>query len=130
MSVTKRPQRIARRLFRDCLAGQTLDETQARRAVLRIVESGRRDGLAILAHFERLVRLDAAEQTAVVETAVPMPADVQGRVEAFLKRTSRPGLHISYVLTPALVGGMRIRVGSVVHDCSVRGRLAALEARL
>ena len=36
----------------------------------------------------------------------------------------------SFVDNPALIGGMRIRIGSDVYDGSVRSRLAALEARL
>jgi F-type H+-transporting ATPase subunit delta len=36
----------------------------------------------------------------------------------------------AFIVTPALLGGMRIKVGSDVYDGSVRARLAALEARL
>jgi F-type H+-transporting ATPase subunit delta len=40
------------------------------------------------------------------------------------------GVTASFAVNPALVGGMRIKVGSDVYDGSVRARLAALGARL
>jgi F-type H+-transporting ATPase subunit delta len=39
-------------------------------------------------------------------------------------------LETSFALNPALIGGMRIKVGSDVYDGSVRGRLDALERQL
>jgi F-type H+-transporting ATPase subunit delta len=39
-------------------------------------------------------------------------------------------VHISFTESPALIGGMRIRVGSDVYDGSLQRRLAALAARL
>jgi F0F1-type ATP synthase delta subunit len=35
----------------------------------------------------------------------------------------------SFADTPALIGGMRVKVGSDVYDGSVRGALLALEER-
>jgi F-type H+-transporting ATPase subunit delta len=40
------------------------------------------------------------------------------------------GVEATFTENPALIGGMRIKVGSDVYDDSVRARLAALEARL
>ena len=51
-------------------------------------------------------------------------------IEAGLARVYGPGLAASFEENPALIGGMRIKVGSDVYDDSVRARLAALEARL
>ncbi len=39
-------------------------------------------------------------------------------------------LETSFEQNAALIGGVRIKVGSDVYDGSVRARLAALEARL
>ena len=47
-----------------------------------------------------------------------------------LSRVYGPGLDTSFGLSPELIGGMRIKVGSDVYDASVRARLAALEAHL
>jgi F-type H+-transporting ATPase subunit delta len=40
------------------------------------------------------------------------------------------GLQPSFEVDPALIGGLRIRVGSDVYDGSLRARLAALQTRL
>ena len=86
----------------------------------------------MLDEFRRLVRLDRDGTRALVESA-----DAARRTTA--RSTSSAGLTrllrrrrstTSFAENPALIGGMRIRVGSDVYDGSVRARLAALEARL
>jgi len=51
----------------------------------------------------------------------------QAGIEAGLKRRYGPGLTAVFAHRPALIGGMRIQVGSDVYDGSVRAGLAALE---
>jgi len=64
---------------------------------------------------------------AKIETAVALSGNLEGRVRADLKRIYGPALQISFVQSPALIGGMRITVGSDLYDGSVMGTLAALE---
>jgi F-type H+-transporting ATPase subunit delta len=80
--------------------------------------------------LQRLVRLDLDQRTARVESAMPLTDDVRRDVEAGLARLYGSGIATSFDENPALIGGMRIKVGSDVYDGSVRSRLAALEARL
>jgi F-type H+-transporting ATPase subunit delta len=56
-----------------------------------------------------------------------LPPDLQAGIEAGLKRRYGPGLTAVFAQRPALIGGMRIQVGSDVYDGSVRAGLAALE---
>jgi len=58
---------------------------------------------------------------------VPLPADLQASVQAGLQSVYGPRINILFAQRPALIGGMRIKVGSDVYDSSVRSRLAALE---
>ena len=58
---------------------------------------------------------------------MPLPADLQVSVQAELTKVYGPGITASFAENPALIGGLRIQVGSDVYDGSVRGRLAALE---
>jgi F-type H+-transporting ATPase subunit delta len=121
--------REARRLFRFCLVNGSLDEARVRQIVQRVLESKRRDGHVLLSRFLRLVRLDRSRHTAEVESATVLPPDLQAGVKAGLAQVYGPGLSISFVESPALIGGMRIRVGNDVYDGSVRAKLAALERR-
>jgi F-type H+-transporting ATPase subunit delta len=67
---------------------------------------------------------------ALVESATPLPFDVQETVTTGLAGVYGPAVKATFIVTPALLGGMRIKVGSDVYDGSVRARLAALEGRL
>ena len=127
MKTTKQARREATQLFRLCLVNGRLDEGRVRQVVERAIEAKRRGYLALLTFFHRLVKLERARHTAEVESAVPLPADLQATVEASLGRAYGPGINILFAPRPALIGGMRIKVGSDVYDSSVRSRLAALE---
>ena len=77
-----------------------------------------------------MVRLDHDRHTALVESAAPLSSGLRDSIQADLMHVYGPGLVASFVDNPALIGGLRIKVGSDVYDTSVRSRLAALEARL
>ncbi len=127
MKTIRQIKREAKRLFRLCLVNGSLDGGRTRKVVQRIIGDRRRGGLAVLSHFQRLVRLDCARHTAEVESAMPLPADLRARIEVGLARIYGPGIGASFAHNPGLIGGMRIKVGSDVYDGSVRARLAALE---
>ena len=129
MRTTRRARRDARRLFRACLDGGLLDEGRARQVAHRVAKAGRRGSLAVLSHFRRLVSLDGAAHHAVVESATALPPDLRAGVEADVARMYGPGVSTSFAENPALIAGMRVKVGSDVYDGSVRGALAALGER-
>src|SRR5207344_1555281 len=97
-----------------------------RRVVQQIAAAKPRGYLGALSHFRKLVKLEYARRTAKVESAKPLPADLQASVKAGLARVYGSALETSFAENPALIGGMRIRVGSDVYDGSVQARLAAL----
>jgi len=130
MKTARQAKREARQLFRLCLTNGALDESRVRQVVRRIVDDGGSGGLAVLSRFQRLVRLDRTKHTANVESAVPLPADIRARVQAGLMQAHGPGIAIDFVENPALLAGVRIRVGSDVYDGSVQAGLSELETRL
>jgi F-type H+-transporting ATPase subunit delta len=130
MKSNRKITRSARRLFRLCLVNGALDETRTREVTKRIAISGRRESRPLLTALLRLVRLDVARHQAVVESAAPLPFEVQESVSTGLKGLYGADVQAHFAVNPALVGGMRIKVGSDVYDGSVRARLAALAARL
>ena len=127
---SKKARRAARRLFRLCLIDGTLDERRARRVSLRLARSGRRRALDILTGFARLVRLEQYRRTAVVVSAVPLPTDMRDELRDILARHYGARLEMVYAHDPSLIGGLHVQVGSHVYDGTVRGRLAALNARM
>ena len=127
MKTNKQARREAKQLYRFCLVKGLLDENRVRQVVQRILATGDRAGPPILAHFSRLVKLDCARHTATIESATPLPADLQKRVQTGLAQRYGPGLTTAFTQRPELIGGMRVQVGCDVYDGSVRAGLAALE---
>jgi len=129
MKSPKQLRREARQMFRLCLVRGLLDETRVRQAVQGVLEANRRRSLTLLSYFQRLVRLERARHTAEVESAASLPQTLQARILSNLDRVYGPGLSTSFALNPALIGGIRIRVGNDVYDGSVRSGLASLRRR-
>jgi F-type H+-transporting ATPase subunit delta len=129
MKSTRRAKRDAKQLFRLCVANGLLDEGRVRQVVRRVGETTNRNRFNVLAQFRRLVQLDFIRHTATVESATPLPLGMQVSVQAELSRLYGPGLNTAFAHIPALIGGMRVKVGSDVYDASVQARLAMLEAR-
>lgn len=128
MRASKLTRREAKGLFRTCLVNGLMDENRVRQAVQQVLAAKPRGYIAILSHFERLVRLDLARRNARIESAVPLSPALQNSVQASLTRVYGPGLNTAFVQNPALIGGMRIQVGSDVYDGSIKARLATLQA--
>jgi F-type H+-transporting ATPase subunit delta len=103
-----------------------LDENKVRQAVQMVIARKPRGYVGILSHFERLVKLDIVRRTARVESALPLDGAMEGAISASLIRRYGPGLNIAFGHNPALLGGLRVKVGSDVYDGSVRARLNAL----
>jgi F-type H+-transporting ATPase subunit delta len=78
----------------------------------------------------RFVRLDRDRHTALVEGAVMPDAEVCEVVRSNLERLYGRAFDTVCVENPALIGGLRVKVGSDVYDGSVRARLASIEAAL
>ena len=125
----KQAEREAKQLFRLCQVHDLLDENRVRQVVHRVLTAGYRDCPAILTHFWRLVRLDRVRHTATIESATLAPLDIQAAVEAGLWRRYGTALITGFIQRPALIGGMRIRVGWDLYDGSVLAGLESLEKR-
>ncbi len=129
MRSSKQARRDAKQLYRLCLANGLLDAGRVLQVVHLVGETSKRNRFNVLSELLRLVRLDCTRHTAAVQSATPLPAGMQMSVEAGLSRLYGPGLNTSFTQSPALIGGMRVKVAYDVYDGSVQARLAALEAR-
>ena len=127
MKISKQSRRDAKVLFRTCTINGLLDDNRARQAVQMVVERKPRGYVAILSHFQRLLKLEVARRTAHVESAVALSDSLQAEVRGNLNRIYGSGLSIGFTQNSSLIGGIRIQVGSDVFDGSVQARLAALQ---
>jgi F-type H+-transporting ATPase subunit delta len=130
MKANRKVARASRGLFRLCVVNGVLDEQRAREVARRLASATRRGALRVLSDFQRLVRLERDRHSALVESATPLVESVRDDILAGLARTYGSQLDTSFAPNPALIGGVRIKVGSDVYDGSVRARLEALEGRL
>ena len=126
MKISKQAQREARQLFRNCAVNGQLDESRVRQAVALLVEKKPRGYVEILSRLHRLVKLDLDRRTARVESATPLAAEQQTQVAAQLAKIYGAGLSLSFAANAALLGGLRIQVGSDLYDGSVQTRLDKL----
>jgi F-type H+-transporting ATPase subunit delta len=126
MKITKQARRDAKQLFTGCRANGTLDEAKVRQTVQAVIAQKPRGYVAILSHFQRLVKLDIERRAARVESATVLTGAVQGAIQANLARRYGAGVNVSFTQNATLLGGMRIKVGSDVYDGSVQARLNAL----
>jgi F-type H+-transporting ATPase subunit delta len=127
MKISKQARRDARQLFNSCRANGLLDEARVRQAVQLVIAQKPRGYVAVLSHFQRLVKLDLARRAARVESAVESSPALMESIKAGLARRYGQGLEVTFSINPALIGGLRIKVGSDVYDGSVQARLAGLE---
>jgi F-type H+-transporting ATPase subunit delta len=104
-----------------------VEENRVRQAVNAVIAQKPRGYVAILSHFQRLLKLDIERRTARVESAVAASDALKSAVTASLAKRYGDGLSVAFGVNPELIGGLRVKVGSDVFDGSVRGRLAALE---
>jgi len=130
MATNKRVRRTAGQLFRLCMVNGSLDEARVRQTVAGATQSKRRGVLAVLQQFQRLVRLDRDRHSARIESAVPLPDASRADLVETVARLYGPGLETSFAENSALIGGVRLQVGSDVYDGSVRAKLDAIEAGL
>ena len=126
MKSSKQTRREAKVLFRVCLVQGRPDATRVRDAVRRVLEAKPRGYLGILEHFRRLIQLDTERRRARVESAVPLPGELQDEMSRHLAREYGDGLNVGFAVNPDLIGGVRVRVGSDILDGSIQGRLEAL----
>ena len=127
MKISKQAQREARQLFRCCFVNSLLDESRVRECVKLLAEKQPRGYVAILSRLYRLVKLELARRNVRVENAVETSPEQVASIRAQLERHYGAGLNIQYGVSPQLIGGMRVQVGSDLYDGSVKTRLEKLE---
>ena len=126
MKISKQARRDGKSLFNNCKVNGLLDESRVRQTVSAVISQKPRGYVAMLSHFQRLLKLDIDRRTARVENAVESSPALVESIKAQIAKRYGSGLNVQFATNPALIGGIRVQVGSDVFDGSVRARLNEL----
>jgi len=127
MKISREARQTAKKLFQLCRRDEGgIDEDRLKAVLGYIRKEKPRNAVGILTRLGKLVELELAETTAVVDS--PAKLDQASREQI---HTARKGIfgnttEVVYRESPELLGGVVIRRGSSVWDGSVRGRLNQL----
>jgi F-type H+-transporting ATPase subunit delta len=130
MQVTKEVRQMARALLHASFTDGQLDTWRVNAVVNSVLEKKPRNYIKILNYYKRLLRLELEKRHARIETASPLEQPAANEIAQNLSRRYGSELTTEFVVNPALLGGMRVGVGSDVWDSSVRNRLECLEQQL
>ena len=124
----KQIQLLARQFFKLSVVGGALSADRVA-GVLEYIEKHRpANTLAVLKAYQRLVAAEFARGQAIVEHAGFVNAPALDAIAAALsKKYSRPVTWVAQS-NPALLAGLRIRVGDDTYESSVASQLATLAA--
>lgn len=130
MKINKEIRQLSREMLRSSFTDGQLDRGKIASVVQSLISRRPRNTIGILQNYKRLLRLEVEKRTAKIESATPLGDAEKADVIARLKRKYGDDLSAQFEINPALLGGMRVRVGSDVWDGTVRNRLQRLEQQL
>jgi F-type H+-transporting ATPase subunit delta len=92
-----------------------------------LIDRGRLEDLEpITTSFEERVADAEGRIPVEVTTAIPLPDDLRAQFAARIEEQTGKTPEITERVDPEIIGGLVLRVGGVVTDASVRGRLDGL----
>jgi len=129
MKLSREARRQSRQLFELALVDARLDVPRLRSIFDGVAARKPRQYVQILKELTRLVRLELSRHHALIESARPLDA-AQSEQFASALRARFGDITTAFRSNPALIGGVRVQLGSDVWDGSVRARLQAVKQLL
>ena len=129
MKLDKDSRKLSKQLFMASFTDGRIDKEKVGVIGRQIVESKPRNSLGILKEFQRLIRLEIEKHHAVIECASKLDDATKKQLVANLKAKYGKDTTTEFKVTPELLGGVRVKIGSDVFDSSVRERLNRLETQ-
>ena len=130
MKLTKEARKLSKDLLRASFTDGLLDAEKVKSATNTVIKAKPRNYIGVLKEYARLIRLEAAKRHATVESAADLEATEKSAITRTLRSKYGADVTAQYSVNPALIGGLRIQVGSTVVDASVRSRLDRLASDL
>ncbi|MBA3960552.1 MAG: F0F1 ATP synthase subunit delta [Chthoniobacterales bacterium] len=129
MKISKEIRQLSRKLARESFVEGALDRGKVESIVRAIIKTKPRNYVRLLETYQRLLRLEADKRRARIESATALEKQASESIVRDLAQKYGAGLTTEFVVNPALLGGVRIRVGNDVWDSSVRNRLDRLQQK-
>ena len=130
MKIPKEARKLSRSLFRSSFTEGRLDRAKISAVLQAVAERKPRHTLSVLKDYQRLVRMELARRHAVIESATLLTVETAAGILEHLRARFGGDLTHEFKVNPALLGGVRIQLGSDVWDGSVSGRLELLRSKL
>ena len=127
MKVNKEIRQLSREMLRASFTDGQFDRGKIASLVQSLISKRPRRYIDILQHYKRLLRLEIEKRHAKIESASELSPQAAFDIGARLKRKYGEELTTEFVVDPALLGGLRVRVGSDVWDGTLRNRLQRLQ---
>jgi len=117
-------------LFGFSLVNGRIDANRVSGISERLITEKPRGYLQVLKELSRLVRLELDRRHAVIESAAPLDETSAANIANTLRSKFGSDITTEFRAAPALLAGLRIKLGSDVWDGSVNSRLIAFSQQL
>ena len=125
-AAAKQAQHLARQLFKLSIVDSVISADRVAGVLEYVEKNASAHAVLVLKAYHRLIAVELAKSEARVEHAGTVAAPALAAVAAAMsKKYGRPVVATSHP-NPALLAGLRVRVGDDVYESSVAGQLAAL----
>lgn len=128
MPSSKPSQQLARQLCELSLADGQISAERVAAVLAHLRQHPPRQPLAVLKRYHRLVARQLARNQARVEHAGAITGDILGALAQTLSRKYGRPITASAQPNPALIAGLRVRVGDDLYEASIASQLATLAA--
>ena len=130
MKLNKEIRHLSRGMLRASFTDAQLDNGKISALVQSLVTKKPRRYVDVLKHYKRLLRLEIEKRHARIESAMKLDPQTANQIVDRLKRKYGNDLTADFEVDPALLGGLRVRVGSDVWDGTLQNRLERLRQQL
>lgn len=130
MKLHKEGRKLAKEMLRVSFTNGALDAAKVNQTADAVLAAKPRNTLGVLKEFSRLLRLELAKRHAVIESSTELDAGERHNIARALSAKYGADVTTEFKVNPALLGGLRIQIGSDVLDASVRTRLDRLAVDL
>ena len=130
MKINKEIRRLSREMLRASFTDGQLDHGKIASLTQSLIEKRPRHYIDILEYYKRLLRLEIEKRHAKIESAAQLDPQAAVNIVERLKKKYGGDLTTEFAVDSALLGGVRIRVGSDVWDGTLRNRLERLQQEL